>query len=185
MTAKTPAAILREARVEEPRGAIADEDGDRRDRPERGARREEHRQPRAVLGLEPGGADLGQVAPFGDEDDDEHGPQRRPEPGLLLRPRRLVALGLAQPHEHRAAEEEHTRADVDVALGQLGEERPGRDRDDALHRERERGAEEDGERPVARGEDERRQGRLVGQLSEEDDAEDGGEELERHRAWEA
>src|SRR5690606_947722 len=127
-----------------------------------------------VTGGEVGGHDLGEVAELGDQDQHEARPGDLPE-GLVLRlADLLLAVVLAEGEHRRAAQEEQARDHLHELLRQQREDAAGGHREHHVQRERGGDTGEDVGGAVAGAEDESGERGLVGQLGEEDDAEDDG-----------
>ena len=155
------------------RGSDAGDAGQGEQRPDAG------RDRRTALGRQAGGRELGEVAPFGEQDEAEAAEDRRPHGrarddlgvGVLL----LGVPGGAE-QEDGADREQGGDDDLHERLGKQADGAPGGDGHDDVNGERAHGAEPDPARTaVARHEDDRCDHRLVGEFG----GEDGGEGLEQ------
>ncbi len=166
---------------------IPDADGQRRHGPtcQRGAGKDQHGL--VVAGLEGDGRQLREVAPLGHQDHAERRQERPPAATVLPEPALLFRGGLparAPDDNPGQDDEEQARPDPNGLVRQEGDQRAGEHRDQTLDDEGQGHSEKDWQRLVAGREDDGGQRRFVGELDEEHDGEDGGEERQpaRHRS---
>ena len=136
-----------------------------------------------VVRGEVGGQDLRQVAPLGQEDDEECGHRDSAVRGHLpLHDLLVLALLGRLAHRQRRTEEEHARHDgVEHLVGQEVEQGDADgDGDDDVHHEGGGGAEPHEGRATPSRHDQGREHRLVRELADEDDREDGEDDGEMH-----
>ena len=137
-----------------------------------------------VRAAEIGGEDLGQVAPLGQEDHQEHGDGDTPvrchlpfDDGLVLALLDRLAQG------QRSPDEEHDRHEDVEHPGRQEMEEGDPDRDHDHHVDREPGGRSDPHdaRTSTRRHHERGEHGLVGELPKKDDREDGSDDVEVHQ----